>query len=166
MSSTGNSVGRALSLLIGFLVVSAIYLYAFPQANVFYAGVVLLHVVAGVIASVLLLVWLLRSWRQGEPLVRAGIVFLFLGAIPGLVLIYTGALRSNWNIVYVHLGLSFVGAGLIAAARSKWLSPNSAVRVVAVLITLAVLAPVARYLRETRWTQHARIENPTLPLSP
>ena len=163
MSSTGNSVGRALSLLIGFLVVSAIYLYAFPQANVFYAGVVLLHVVAGVIASVLLLVWLLRSWRQGEPLVRAGIVFLFLGAIPGLVLIYTGALRSNWNIVYVHLGLSFVGAGLIAAARSKWLSPNSAVRVVAVLITLAVLAPVARYLRETRWTQHARIENPTLP---
>ena len=55
MSSAGNSVGRVLSLLIGFLVVSAIYLYAFPQANVFYAGVVLLHAVAGVVASVFLL---------------------------------------------------------------------------------------------------------------
>ena len=165
MSSTGNSVGRALSLLIGVLVVSAIYLYAFPQANVLYAGVVLLHVVAGVIASVLLLVWLVHSLfsRQADPLVRAGIAFLFLGAIPGLVLIYTGALRSNWNIVYVHLGLSFVGAGLIAAARIGWLSRSSAVRVAAVLVVLAVLAPAARYLRETRWTQHARIENPALP---
>ena len=163
MSSSENSVGRALSLLIGFLVVSAIYLYAFPQANVLYAGVVLLHVVAGIVASVLLLVWLVRWWRQAEPLVRAGMVFLFLGAIPGLVLIYTGALRSNWNIVYVHLGLSFVGAGLIAAARIAWLSRNSAVRVAAVLVVLAACAPAARYLRETRWTQHGRIENPALP---
>lgn len=124
MSSAGNSVGRVLSLLIGFLVVSAIYLYAFPQANVFYAGVVLLHAVAGVVASVWLLLWLVRSWRQGDLLVRIGIVVLFLGAIPGLVLIYTGALRTEWTLVYVHLGLSFLGAALIAAARlgdSGWL---------------------------------------------
>ena len=63
MSSTRSSVNRALPLLIGFLVVSAIYLYAFPQANVFYAGVVLLHAVAGVVASVWLLLWLIRSWN-------------------------------------------------------------------------------------------------------
>ena len=29
-------MNRPLSLLIGFLAISAIYLYAFPQANVFY----------------------------------------------------------------------------------------------------------------------------------
>ena len=75
MSSTGNSVSRALSLLIGFLALSAIYLYAYPQANVFYAGVVLLHAVAGVVASVWLLLWLVRKWRKGEPLVRAGMAF-------------------------------------------------------------------------------------------
>jgi len=157
-------MNRALSLLIGFLVVSAIYLYAFPQANVLYAGVVLLHVVAGVVASVCLLFWLVRSFflRQGEPLVRVGMVTLFLGAIPGLVLIYTGALRTEWTIVYVHMGLSFLGAGLIAAARMP--APRHAVlRVAAVLVVLAVLAPVARYLRETRWNQHGRIENPALP---
>jgi Flp pilus assembly protein TadD len=166
MSSAGNSVNRVLPPLIGFLVVSAIYLYAFPQANVLYAGVVLLHAVGGVAASVLLLLWLVRSWRQGGPLVRVGIVFLFLGAIPGLALIYTGTLRTEWPLVYVHIGLSFLGAGLIAAARLAdrgWLPRHAALRVAAVLAVLAVLAPVARYLREARWNQHGRIENPALP---
>jgi len=162
MSSTGNSASRVLSLLIGFLVVSAIYLYAFPQANVLYAGVVLLHVVAGVVASVWLLLWLVRPWRQGEPLVRVGMAFLFLGAIPGLALIYTGTLRTEWPLVYVHLGLSFFGAGLIGPARLL-AARHAVIRVAAVLAVLAVLAPVARYLRETRWTQHGRIENPALP---
>ena len=45
MLSSRLSVNRTLALLIGFLAVSAIYLYAFPQANVFYAAVVLLHAV-------------------------------------------------------------------------------------------------------------------------
>src|SRR3981081_2858377 len=132
MSSSGTSVNRGLPLLSGFLVGSAIYLYAFPQANVFYAGVVLLHAIAGVVASVLLLLWLIRSWRQGNPLVRAGMVFLFVGAIPGLVLIYTGALRTHWTLVYIHIGASFLGAGLIAGARignAGWLSHRPALSV-------------------------------------
>jgi Tfp pilus assembly protein PilF len=164
-------MNRALSLLIGFLLASAIYLYTFPQANVFYAGVVLLHAAAGVVASVWLLLWLLRSWRQGEPLVRIGMILLFAGAIPGLALIYTGALRTEWTLVYVHLALSFLGAGLIFAARvgvarkanQAWLSGHAVLRVAIVLAALAALAPAARYLRETRWIQHARIQNPALP---
>src|SRR5580658_7608963 len=159
-------MNRTLSLLIGFLVVSAIYLYTFPQANVLYAGVVLLHAFAGVVVSVWLLFWLVRWWRQGEPLLRVGMVLLFLGAITGLVLIYTGALRTEWTLVYVHIGVSFLGAGLIAAARMGargWLPRHATVRVAAVLVGLAVLAPVARYLREARWNQHGRIENPVLP---
>src|SRR6202045_1813437 len=156
-------MNRPLSLLVGFLSASAIYLYTFPQANVFYAGVVLLHTIAGVVASVWLLIWLVRSWRQGDPLIRAGIAFLFLGAIPGLALIYTGALRTQWSLVYIHIGVSFLGAALIGAARLRWLSRHAVIPVAAVLALLAVLAPVARYLRETRWNQHGRIENPTLP---
>jgi len=159
-------MNRSLSLLVGFLAASAIYLYTFPQANVFYAGVVLLHTLAGVVASVWLLIWLVRSWRQGDPLIRAGIAFLFLGAIPGLALIYTGALRAQWTLVYVHIGVSFLGVALIAAVRlgyRGWLPRHAVIRVVAVMAVLAILAPVARYLRETRWNKHARIENPTLP---
>src|ERR1700731_1990831 len=159
-------MNRPLSLLVGFLSASAIYLYTFPQANVFYAGVVLLHTIAGVVASVWLLIWLVRSWRQGDPLIRAGIAFLFLGTIPGLALIYTGALRTQWTLVYVHIGVSFLGAGLIAAARLGdygWLPRHAVLRVATVLAVVAVLAPVARYLREARWNQHGRIENPALP---
>ncbi len=159
-------MNRVLRLLIGFLVVSAIYLYAFPQANVLYAGVVLLHAVAGVGASVLLLLRLARWRRQGEFLVRVGMDFLFVGAILGLVLIYTGTLRTEWPLVYVHLGLSFLGAGLIAAARvgnQGWLRGHTVLRIAAVLAVLAVLAPVARYLREARWSQRGRIVNPALP---
>jgi tetratricopeptide (TPR) repeat protein len=166
MPSAGNSVNRALPLLVCFLVASAIYLYAFPQANVLYAGVVLLHALAGVVASVLLLLWLVRSWRQGETLVRVGMASLFMGAVPGLALIYTGTLRTEWPLVYVHLGFSFLGAGLIAAARlgdRGWLPRHAALRVAAVLAVLAVLAPVARYLREARWNQSGRIQNPALP---
>jgi tetratricopeptide (TPR) repeat protein len=159
-------MNRSLSLLVGFLVASAIYLYTFPQANVVYAGVVLLHTLAGVVASVWLLLWLVRSWREGDPLTRAGTAFLFLGAIPGLALIYTGALRSQWTLVYVHIGVTFLGAALIAAARlgyRGWLPRHSLVRAVAVIALIAVLAPVARYLRETRWNQQGRIQNPSLP---
>ena len=53
-------VRRALSWLLPFLVMSAAYLYTFPQANVFYAGVVLLHALAGVIAAILLVPALFR----------------------------------------------------------------------------------------------------------
>src|SRR5260221_5588366 len=105
MSSSGTSVNRVLPLLIGFLVVSAFYLYAFPQANVLYAGVVLLHAVTGVVASVLLLLWLVRSLflRQAEPLVPAGMVFLFPAAIPGLAPTSPRALRSAWTSPYVPI---------------------------------------------------------------
>src|SRR5260370_5562423 len=147
MSSSGSFVNRALPLLIGFLVVSAIYLYAFPQANVFYAGVVLLHAAAGVVTSVLLLLWLIWSLflRQGEPMVRVGMILLFLGGILGLALIYTGALRTEWTLVYIHIGVSFLGAGLIAAARlgdHGWLPRHAVLRVAAVLAVLAGLGPV------------------------
>ena len=163
MPSTRRTWDQALPFLIAFLAFSAIYLYAFPQANVFYAVVVLLHVVAGIVASVLLLMWLMRSWRQGETAVRGGIIFLFLGAIPGLVLIYTGTARSEWSLVYIHLGLSFLGAALFFAARVRWFSRHVIIRVFAALALLAVCAPLARYLRENRWNQHAHIENPTMP---
>jgi len=166
MPFTGKSLDRVLGLLIAFLVLSAVYLYAFPQANVLYAGVVLLHAVAGVVASALLLFWLALYWRRSELLVRLGMVFLIVGAIRGLVLIYTGTPRTEWSHLLIHIVVSFFGAALIAAATMGdrgWLRSQPLLRVVTMLAALAVLAPAAHYLRETRWRQHGRIENPALP---
>jgi hypothetical protein len=53
-------IGRVLSWLVAFLAISAAYLYTFPQANVFYAAVVLLHALTGVIVAILLLSILIR----------------------------------------------------------------------------------------------------------
>src|ERR1700694_1048157 len=106
MSSTGSSVNRVLPLLIGFLVVSAVYLYAFPQANVFYAGIVLLHALVGVVASIYLAIFLFRVLRDGSILARFGWLLVFSAAILGIVLIKTGTSRPEWNRVYLHIALA------------------------------------------------------------
>ena len=54
MPTSGGVIGRALSWLVVFLVISAAYLYTFPQPNIFYAGMVLLHAAVGVLATILL----------------------------------------------------------------------------------------------------------------
>jgi len=77
------SVNRSLAVLIGFLAVSAIYLYAFPQANVFYAVVVFLHVLAGVAASILYSSgWCARGGRPNRWFAPECLSIL-LGAIRG-----------------------------------------------------------------------------------
>ena len=59
---------RVLFGLVAFLTVSAIYLYAFPQQNVFYAVIVLLHLLAGTAATIVLL----QQARQGSNPDRRG----------------------------------------------------------------------------------------------
>ena len=48
MPSSGGIIARILWWLVVFLAISAAYLYTFPQANILYATVVLLHAIGGV----------------------------------------------------------------------------------------------------------------------
>lgn len=95
MSRTNLTPNRALSGLLVFLFISAAYLYTFPQANVFYAGIVLFHVLAGVAATVLIVPMLWGFLRTGSIAVRLGWVLVLAGAIVGLVLVKTGTPRSE-----------------------------------------------------------------------
>jgi len=56
------------SLGVFVLVVTAIYLYAYPSATLVYAGAVLLHTGLGVLVSLALVVFLFR----GEESARSG----------------------------------------------------------------------------------------------
>src|SRR3981189_3652426 len=94
---------RLLPSLLGFLFLSAVYLYGFPQPNVFYAGIVLLHVLAGIVASVLLIVCLFRLLREGSFISRLGWLLITGGAVFGLILIKTGTPRAEWNWLYLHM---------------------------------------------------------------
>jgi Flp pilus assembly protein TadD len=166
-------VERPLSWLVPFLAISAAYLYAFPQPTVFYVGMVLLHVVAGVFAAILLVLVLFRFLRTGSLSSRAGWLLLAAGAVLGLILIKTGTARTEWNKLYLHIVISLAGVGLLfagwlgkrAGSQEQSSKPGAAMAFMRAAICLALLAGMgygARYLREG-WQTRNRIQNPTMP---
>jgi len=169
MHKTSSISNRALLWLIPFLVISAAYLYAFPQANIFYAGVVLMHALAGVITAIVLIPSLFRLLRNGSLLARAGWLFIAGSAILGLILIKTGTPRSEWNWLYGHILVSLIGVGFLIADRwgshTEYASRGLATSLARIAICFAVLAAVgygAHRIRQT-WQTSNRIQNPTMP---
>ncbi|HKV82667.1 MAG TPA: hypothetical protein VJP02_31245, partial [Candidatus Sulfotelmatobacter sp.] len=164
---------RILSWLIAFLAGSAAYLYTFPQANIFYAVIVLLHAGGGLLAAILLVPMLFRLLRSGTFTARAGWLLIAAGAVVGLILIKTGTPRAEWNKLYLHMALSLAGLALLIAG---WLSTRAssdahpmgstlAARAIRVVLCLAVLAGIgygARYIR-SGWETRNRIQNPAMP---
>jgi Flp pilus assembly protein TadD len=167
--SAGFSTHRAFAALLVVLVVSAAYLYTFPQPNVFYAGVVLGHALAGLMATVWLAVLLTRLWRNGTIGSRLGWALLAAGGVVGLALIRIGTSRAEWNWLYLHIVLCLAGVGLLLAdwaGRRGWMTSGAAGTAARAMICLGVLAGLgfaARYVRESRWLSHALIENPAMP---
>jgi tetratricopeptide (TPR) repeat protein len=157
------SAKRCLLFALLFLFISAVYLYAFPQPNVFYAAVVLLHAVVGVIAAALLVRFLYRLIREATTISRLGWLLVGTGAVVGLILIKTGTPRSEWNLLYAHILLSVAGAGILFSTWSRWLPLKPVLRGAISLLVLVGLGFGARYLRESRWQSHERIENPAMP---
>src|SRR5579863_7441733 len=171
MPASGGLRARALAWLVAFLTLSAAYLYTFPQPNIPYAGVVLLHAVAGVVAVILLIPALSRLLRTGSLSSRAGWLFLAAGAVVGLVLIKTGTSRSEWNKLYLHIVISLAGVGLLVAAwmgrraEASGQQPrlfSGAMRAALCLLVLAGIGYGARYVRES-WQARNRIQNPLMP---
>ena len=162
---------RVISGLLIFLSLSAIYLYAFPQTNLIYPVVVLLHALAGVVAVGLLLIFLWRRLTNESLLARVGWALVVAGGILGLVLIKTGTPRAEWNWLYSHILISSAGVAILFAewaGKRGWLGAGTSraiVRVAICLASLAAIGYVARYVRESRWqnTLESKIQ-PCLPL--
>ena len=160
---------RALTRLIVFLTISAAYLYTFPQTNIFYAAVVLLHALAGVLAAVLLAARLGRLLRQGSVVTRSGWALVAAGALLGAIQVKLGTSRPEWKWLYLHIILSIAGVGLLFAdwvGKRGWLAESSRTaitRVVICLLALAGLGYAARYIRESRWEKRGYMTNPAMP---
>jgi Cytochrome c554 and c-prime len=160
---------KILFALVAFLTGSAVYLYGFPQPNVWYAGVVLLHVVGGILATLWVLVLLRRLMHQGSWVSALGWLLFLVGAGLGLWLIRTGTVKSEWRWMYAHMVVCAVALGFLIAeglGRRGWLGWGTGpalTRVVACLLVLAGVGALLRYTREARWVNRARIENPTMP---
>ncbi len=159
-------VVRALSWLLPFLVISAAYLYTFPQANIFYAAVVLLHALTGVVAAILSTPVLFRMLRRGGLIARAGWALTAVGAVLGLILIKTGTPRAEWKWLYLHIAISLAGVGLLITGklgeRPASRVSTAAVRSAVCLLLLAAIGYGAHHIRES-WQTRVRIQNPAMP---
>jgi Flp pilus assembly protein TadD len=157
---------RIVAPLLIFLFASAVYLYAFPQPNVFYATVVLLHVLAGVIATVYLIIFLFQRVRGGSLIARLGWILLIAAGILGILLIKLGTPRAEWSWLYLHILLALVGSGILFAdwaGRHGWLSAGLAramLRYSLCAIALVALGFASWYSRNSRWLNSGRIQNP------
>jgi tetratricopeptide (TPR) repeat protein len=158
------SARHFLSACLLLLFLSAAYLYTFPQPTIFYAVVVLLHAVLGILTTVVLIIVLYPLFQDSSIVSRLGWILLAGGAVIGSLLIKTGTPRSEWNLLYLHILLSLGGVGILFA---EWVAPprrsgGSAIRSLVSLLLLALVALGARYLRESSWQNRGRIENPAI----
>lgn len=172
MSPSPRTLGqKVLFTLVAFLTASAVYLYAFPQTNVFYASIVLLHLLCGTAATLLLLPWFARLVREGSWLSLGGWTLFLISAALGFWLVHTGGLRSEWKWLYGHI---LVSAAALAFLAAEFAAPRGAIKnahassVLRLALCLALAAGLGfgmTYLRESRWVNRARIANPVMPPS-
>src|SRR5467141_4667645 len=96
---------RWLSRSLIALVASAVYLYGYPSATISFGIVVLFHVAAGIVFSVLLGLALFRLLRSERLLARFGWILLGVGAILGIVLIKMGTPSHLKSWLYTHIAI-------------------------------------------------------------
>ncbi len=149
-----------------FLAASALYLYAFPQANLIYPGVVLLHAFGGVLATILIAIGLWKWLREGNLIWKLGWLATAAAAVLGLILLWKGTPHSEYRWLYAHIIASVFGIGCLfaeLAGRRNFLGPNAAVRLVICLVVLGGISWAAHYQRESRWQTQAVIKNAAMP---
>ena len=160
---------RWLSRSLIALAASAVYLYAYPSATIYFGIVVLFHVAAGIVFSVLLGFALFRLLGNEGLLARFGWILLAVGAILGIVLIKIGTPSHFKSWLYAHIAMCMAGVLFLFAswlASRGWLGSAAAQRglgFVALLLLTAGIAAGAWWTREIAWQKANRISNPLMP---
>jgi tetratricopeptide (TPR) repeat protein len=150
------------------LVLSAAYLYAFPAPTLWYEGLVLFHVAAGVVFTIAALWFVLPLLRTGAPLSRLGWLLLLAGGTLGLILIRIGTPHRLKIWLYAHIALCVAGSLLIAAswlAGRGWLGATAGqlvLRSAAMLVVTAAICYGAWWARTVAWDHAFAIANPTV----
>jgi hypothetical protein len=159
--------------LVFILAVSAIYLYAFPSPTITYAGIVLLHAGAGLIAALCLIRFLWRFLRQLSLTAKIGWLLFTVSAGLGIVLLFTGTTRPQIKWLNMHImaaGLAVVVLMAEAISRRLTLKTNlglAKLRVATIVVLGAIAVGIgasAHALRDGRWLSSHLIKNP--PIAP
>jgi tetratricopeptide (TPR) repeat protein len=168
MASSRPFTPRFVAALLLILIITAFWLYAFPAANLIYVAVVVLHVGVGVVATFALIPRLAAAMRDGAFMARAGWLLMAAAALLGIVLIFKGTVRAEWNLLYTHIALAAVASVLLFA---NWLRTRGTLTTstgllavtAALLVATGLIGYGAQSLRANRWQSANRIQNPKLP---
>ncbi len=166
MGVTGMQRWRWLSVLV--LVVTAIYLFAFPTATIFYAGNVVLHMGLGVLVGLGLLVFFFWGISRETRLAKTGWVFLFAGALLGAVLIRIGTAHRFKMWLYAHIAVCILAVIFLAVdwlSQRGWLGVGvlqSTWRFVLVLAVTAGISGGAWWARAHVDRDRYRVNNPSI----
>ena len=160
-------MNRSQAIAVGFLVllVNSGWIWAFPEASIFYLSSVLLHIGLGLALTAAL--WLVRE-EALDALRRHGrlaLASLSGAAALGLVLCVVGATRPHQSIVIAHGALGFLGASFVILWA--WKRRRKFARAIAAALLAALALPLVHWARMT-WFPRAedRIINPiSAPLS-
>jgi tetratricopeptide (TPR) repeat protein len=150
------------------LAASAVYLYGFPSANLPYIFVVLFHLAAGILLTILLLPFLVKLLRTSTLATRFGWLCLAVGAVTGVTLVYTGTPLSMKWLLGAHILACVSGVTLLAGAwmaSRGWLGNGSvqiALRSAALVLVVAEISAGAWWYRTYAWNNAFRIENPAI----
>src|SRR5256714_14491497 len=156
--------------LVG-LVASAVYVYGFPSASIWYFGAVLFHVAAGIVLAVLLLPFLLKLLRNGTLVARFGWLLLAAGTVLGIALIFLGTPNRLKGWLYAHIILCVAGVLFLATswlASRGWLGASAGQRVLRFALLCLLTAGIAAgtwWSREIAWWRANRIVNPQMAAS-
>ncbi len=167
LSHLFRSSWQKLALLVAILFVSAVYLYVFPAPTLSYVVAVLLHSGFGLIAAYFLLPKLRQILSLKDLKDNVGWLLIAIGAVLGIVLLFTGTSRAKWNWMYAHVAVSFVGAAMLAAywtGTKGWFAKGRGLVLVRYVFFLALAGALivgGWKERQSHWLNAHVIKNPS-----
>ncbi len=150
------------------LAFSALYLFAFPSATLVYEGAVILHIFLGVGFLILGVPGLLHLLRKRSLAEKLGWAIFLAGGILGVIIIFTGARRNEWPLLYSHEVITALACAILLgvwAGRRGWLQRGAfrgVVRFASCLLLIVALAGGAWWVRTVPWQRSYTIHNPNI----
>ena len=151
-------------ILLAFLALTGLYLYALPAPNLPYAATVILHIVLGLLLTLLMLPMLFTGFRGLEPLTQIGWPLLVIGAASGIALGPLGTLGLMQLVFYLHIISCVAGVFLIVPElinKLMFIDPRVTLNVS--LIVTGLLLYSAWTVRHNTSLQGYVITNPAMP---
>lgn len=145
-------------------------MYGFPAANLPYIALIFFHLAAGIVLAILLLPFFVKLLRGSAPAARIGWTFLAVGAVIGIILVFTGTSLPMKKLLYAHifvciLGVLFLAGSWLASRGSLGVGAfQQVLRSAALVIVVVAISAGAWWYRTYAWNNAFRIANP--PISP